>query len=224
MKKKDILYYVAAMQDRLAGTPDFSVDVQEEGSGIITVRSKTYPNTAATFDLERNRVFADSGSRRHGAGALNEMLNNDTLVKDTVYLIDGHIYVRTDALGRPYRFRVNYNGSWNIDHSGRPSRELQKKDGDQVGHIIASALCGPHERFNIVPMPEDFNQGWYLYQEQMLGGALSKMRALSGNWFLDLRIDVSYDGSSLRPEAIDLDAEIDNACGYYSKLSSKCVY
>ena len=101
---------------------------------------------------------------------------------------------------------------------------LDKNDGDQIGHVIAYALCGPHERFNIVPMPEDYNKGWYLFQEQMLAGALTKMRDSSENWFLDLRIDVSYDGPSLRPDALHLEAELDNATGYYAHLSSECVY
>lgn len=223
MKKTDVLSYVDAMTLRLSGTPDFDVEVQDDGSGIIQVRSRNYPNTAATFDLERNRVTASSGSRL-GAGALNELLNNDVLVKNAAYLIDGSIYVRTDALGRPYRFRVNYNRSWTVAHTGRPSRDLPKNDGDQIGHVIACALCGPHERFNIVPMPEDYNKGWYLFQEQMLAGALAKMRDSSENWFLDLRIDVSYDGPSLRPDSLHLEAELDNATGYYAHLSSECVY
>lgn len=223
MRKTDVLSYVGAMQSRLAGTPDFDVQVQDDGSGVIRVRSGKYPNTEATFDLARNRVTAQSGSRL-GAGALNELLNNDVLVKDAAYLVDGHIYVRTDALGRPFRFRINYNRSWSVNHSGRPSRELEKRDGDQVGHVVAVALYGPHERFNIVPMPEDYNQGWYFFQEQMLGGALAKMRNSSENWFLDLRIDIDYDPASLRPSALHLDAEIDDACGYYAKLQSECVY
>lgn len=217
--------YIAAMQDRLAGTLDFDVEVQYDESGIIRVLSKNYPNTSATFDLERNRVTADSGSRP-GAGALNELLNNDTLLKNATYIVDGHIYVKTDAMGRPYLFRVNYNRSWSIEHGTRPSRKLGKEamDSDQAGHVIAVALNGPHELFNIVPMPEDYNKGWYLFQEQMLGGALAKMKESAEDWFMDLKIDVSYDGPSLRPEAIHLYAEIDNASGYYAKLSSECVY
>ena len=225
MKQENIMHNIAAMQDRLAGTPDFDVEVKYDESGIIRVFSKNYPNTSATFDLERNRVTADSGSRP-GAGALNELLNNDTLLKNATYIVDGHLYVKTDALGRPYLFRVNYNRSWSIDHDSRPSRKLGKEamDSDQAGHVIAAALHGPHERFNIVPMPWQYNEKWCRFQEQMLGGALKELEKFSEDWFMDLRIDVSYDGPSLRPDAIHLDAEIDNACGYSAKLSSKCVY
>jgi len=223
MNMTDIIAYTAAMRDRLAGTPDFDVTIQENKDGTITVRSGRYPNTVATFDLVRNRVLASSGSRL-GAGALNELLNNDVLVKNATYIVDGHILVKTDALGRPCRFRVNYNRSWKVVHSSRPSRDLRKKDGDQAGHVIAAALHGPHERFNIVPMPEDYNQGWYLFQEQMLAGALAKMEESAEDWLLDLRIDVSYDGPSLRPDSLRLESEIDNGRGYSARLSSDCVY
>jgi DNA repair protein RecN (Recombination protein N) len=36
--------------------------------------------------------------------------------------------------------------------------------------------------------------------------------------------DIDYDPASLRPSALHLDAEIDDACGYYAKLQSECVY
>jgi len=223
MNKTDVITYIAAMRDRLAGTPDFDVELRENEDGTITARSGHYPNTAATFDLERNRITADSGSRLD-AGALNELLNNDTLVKNATYIVDGHIHVKTDALGRSCRFRVNYNRSWKVVHSARPTRGLRMKDGDQAGHVIAVALHGPHEFINIVPMPEEYNQGWYLFQEQMLAGALAKMEESAEDWSLDLRIDVSYYGPSLRPDSLHLEAGIDNARGYSARLSSDCVY
>ena len=97
-------------------------------------------------------------------------------------------------------------------------------DSDQAGHVIAAALHGPHERFNIVPMPWEYNEKWYRFQEQMLGGSLKELEKSSENWFMELRIDVTYESSTLRPDTIRLEAEIDNACGYYSKLSSECVF
>ena len=229
MNKADVLSYVAAMKERLAGTPDFDIEMKtDDASDTISVWSRTYPNTQATFDLGRNRVTASSGSRPD-AGALNELLNNETLVGNATYIIDGHFVIRTDDLGRPCRFRVSYNKTWSVLHGDRPTQPLGKgaEDGDQAGHVIAASLRGPHERgVNIVPMPWQLNERWYRYQEVFLASCLHDLEeSADEDWFLEVRIDVSYeDERPLRPDMIRLEADVDNGKGYYARLSTECIY
>lgn len=228
MNKTDILSFVAAVKERLAGTPDFDIEVKaDETSQTISAWSRTYPNTQATFDLGRNQVVASSGSRL-GAGALNELLNNDTLIANATYIIDGHFIVRTDTQGRPYRYLVSYNKTWKVSHTDRPTQPLGKgaEDGDQVGHVIAAALYGPHERgINIVPMPWQLNERWYCFQEVYLASCLRELEKSEDDWFIELRIDVSYEEERpLRPDMIRLEADVDNGKGYYARLSTECIY
>lgn len=226
MRKTDIIRYVDAMTLRLESTPDFSVKIEEPAPGIVVVRSENYPATEATFDLNRHRVTAETGSRADGDGALNEMLNNVTLVKNATYWIDSHIFIKTDTSGRPYKYRVFYNKSWSVAHGQRPSRFPDKgfRDGDQAGHVLAASLYGGHEMVNIVPMPWELNERWYRYQEVFLASALRELVGKEEDWYIELRIDLSYSANSLRPDSIRILADIDNGKGYNATLSTECIY
>lgn len=226
MTKSDILSYVSAMALRLESTPDFSVVMEEPAPGIVVVRTENYPATKASFDLERHRVTADTGSRQDGTGALNELLNNPTLVRNATYWLDGHIFIKTDVLGRPYKYRVFYNKNWSVVHSQRPSNYPDKcfRDGDQAGHVIAASLYAPHELINVVPMPLELNEKWYRFQDVYLASALRELEKSEDDWLIELHIDVCYSANSLRPDSIRLSADIDNARGYSASLSTECIY
>ena len=223
MKKEDVFDYVSQMKARLAGTPDFEVKTQTKDQ-LITVWSKAYPNTAAVFDLGLNTVTASSGSR-YDAGALNELINNDIMVKNASYIIDDHFFIWTDAEGRPYRYWVDYDKEWTVEHDLRPRQILNKGalDGDQKAHVIAASLRGMHERINILPMPKKLNERYCRFQETFLANCLSEFEKSSEKWFLKLRIDVSYKDTQLRPESIRLEADV-NGKSYSGHMHTKCFY
>ena len=227
MQRSDIMSYVSAMTLRLESTSDLSIVMEEPASGIIIVRSNSFPTTEASFDLKRHLITAETGSRLDGSGALNELLNNPALVKNATYCLDGHIKIKTDVLGRPYKYRVFYNRNWSIAHGKRPSNFPDKgfRDGDQAGHVIAASMYGPHEMVNIVPMPWDLNENFYRFQELYLASSLRELEKNDlDDWFIELHINLCYSANSLRPDCITLAADVDNGRGYSSSLTSECIY
>lgn len=227
MNKQDVLHYAQNMGDRLKGTPDFDYEVHEDpsNSGIIKISSKNYPATAAKYDIKRNKVTTTSGSRIDGNGALNECVNNDVLLKNATYLIDKCIFVKTDSQGRPWRWRVFFNHTHKpVMHGPRPKRELiGAEDCDQAGHVLAVSLGGGHERINVVPMPREINERWYRFQEVYLVSSLQAMND-EDEWYMELHTEIDYRSSSLRPEAIRLQCDLDNGRGYSAALETECVY
>lgn len=151
-------------------------------------------------EAARERIVMEGGRR----GDWPAELNARTLRPNADYVVNGYSY-RTDSAGRvtgvegTLDLKTAERNGYQQSVSGREDR----LPDDQGGHLIASIFNGPGDRVNLVPMNGNFNMGAWRRLEDRLADSLKEGRQV------DVRIDVRYEGDTLRPQAFRVEYTID---------------
>ncbi|MGV8005348.1 DNA/RNA non-specific endonuclease [Photorhabdus temperata subsp. temperata] len=152
-------------------------------------------NTAA----EKNIVVVDSGKK----GGWNKALNKPE--PNTVYHVDGNKTYHTDSLGRTGNVDATLSWSKNDRNTYQQCKGGKCGNaGDEGGHLIASIFNGPGEKLNIVPMNGNLNKGAWKKMENSWANALKDGKQVN------VKIEPSYIGNSVRPDKITVTYQIDN--------------
>ncbi|BAX98834.1 hypothetical protein MSTE_03534 [Mycobacteroides stephanolepidis] len=152
---------------------------------------------------ELNHVSAESG----GPGGWNQELNKPA--PNTHYNVDDRFQYSTDDQRRVGHAEMTYDhGAETGDRNGHQQRIAGGPDrlpGDQGGHIFGTQFGGPGEAINITAMRDTLNQvgarDYYNLETQW--------RQLAEHGQVQVKVDISYPGDSLRPESYTVETYVD---------------
>ena len=156
---------------------------------------------AAETGAKREVIELEAGRKR----AWNRELNGK-LKPDADYVVNGYTY-KTDAQGRVDKVsgQLDLGAADRNSYQQRVSGRADRLADDHGGHLIASMFGGPGEGINLVPMNKVFNGSsgsWYKLESKLKA-------ALEAGSDVKVRIDLSYTGTSKRPDALTVTYEID---------------
>ena len=190
----DIVGYITAMEHKLKDSYNFDFEIVPDNDNPGIFTVRSKSHPSTMAVVDLSGSRVTASSGDPQTGEVNALVNSDFLLADAFYFIDGHIHIRTDAAGRVFNYRALYN------------RELRSTS---IRNII------PSEKF--------FGRAWYSSQEQFLANALRELSEKDDDWYLEVRIDATYHSPKRVPESLRLEAEIDDAAGYYCSLTANMV-
>ncbi|MBP2851796.1 DNA/RNA non-specific endonuclease [Dickeya oryzae] len=162
-------------------------------AGVVKGSQKSGASTQ-----EKEPIALEQG----GKGAWNKALNKPE--PNEVYS-DGAKTFYTDDLGRTNKVEASLEWSTS-DRNTYQQRKAGKsgEDADEGGHLIASIFNGPGEKINLVPMDGNLNKGAWKQMENLWANVLKD----GGK--VQVKIEPSYSGESIRPDAFTVTYQINN--------------
>lgn len=191
MRMSDVVGYITAMELRLRDSYNFDFEIVPDNDNQEIITVRSKNYPSTIVKIDLSRSRVTASSGNPETDEVNELVNSGFLLGNAFYFIDGHIHLRTDVDGRIFSYRALYN------------RELRTSS---LGKII------PSERL--------FDRSWYRSQELFLANTLHEFEDKEDDWYIEVRLVANYKGPNRVPDSIRLEADIDDAAGYYCSVSA----